>query len=63
MNVVSKLVYTDKLDKIVEKYNNAYHGTIRMKPTDIKSGTFKVDYHLRIFFAKATHQIGLRKSW
>lgn len=38
ISVVSKLEYTDKLDKIVEKYNNAYHGTIRMKPTDIKSG-------------------------
>ena len=31
---VSKNVYIDKLDDIVNKYNNAYHSTIKMKPLD-----------------------------
>ena len=31
MNSVSKNVYTDKLDDIVNKYNNTYHNTIKMK--------------------------------
>ena len=26
----------DKLDNVVNKYDNAYHGTIKMKPVDIK---------------------------
>ena len=37
---VSKNVYIDKLDDIVNKYNNSYHSTIKMKPVDIKSSTF-----------------------
>ena len=32
MTSVSKNVYIDKLDAIVDEYNNAYHRTIRMKP-------------------------------
>ena len=36
MTSVSKIVYIDKLDEIVNKYNNAYHSTIKMKPVDIK---------------------------
>ena len=28
-------VYFDKLDDIVNKYNNTYHRTIRRKPTDV----------------------------
>ena len=39
---VSKNVYTDKLDKIVNKYNT-YHSTIKMKPVDGKSRTY-IDY-------------------
>ena len=37
---VSKNVYIDKLDDIVNKLNNTYHRTIKMKPVDIKSSTF-----------------------
>ena len=33
---VSKNVYIDKLDGIVGDYNNTYHRTIKMKPTDVK---------------------------
>ena len=29
-------VYIDKLDDIVNKYNNTYHSTIKMKPVDVK---------------------------
>ena len=34
MTSVSKNVYIDKLDDIVNKYRNAYHNTIKMKPVD-----------------------------
>ena len=33
---VSKCVYIDKLYDIVNKYDNTYHGTIKMKPVDVK---------------------------
>ena len=36
MTSLSKVVYIDKLDGIVNKYNNTYHRTIKMKPVDIK---------------------------
>ena len=37
---VSKNFYIDKLDDIVNKYNNTYHSTIKMKPADVKSNTY-----------------------
>ena len=37
---ISKNVYIDKLDDIVNKYNNAYHSTIKMKPVDVKLNTY-----------------------
>ena len=37
---ISNYVYTDKLDEIVNKYNNTYHRTIKMKPVDVKSNTY-----------------------
>ena len=40
MTSVSKNVYIDKLDDIVNKYNNTYHGTIKMKCADVKSNTY-----------------------
>ena len=33
-------MYIDKLDDIVNKYNNAYHSRINMKPVDVKSNTY-----------------------
>ena len=36
MTSVSKNVYIDQLDDLVNKYNSAYHSTIKMKPVDIK---------------------------
>ena len=40
MNSVSKNVYIYKLDDIVNKYNNTYQRTIKMKPVDVKSNTY-----------------------
>ena len=37
---ISKNVYIDKLDDIVDEYNNTYHTTIKMKPIDVKDDTY-----------------------
>ena len=34
MTSISKNVYIDKLDNVVNKYNYTYHNTIKMKPVD-----------------------------
>ena len=39
MTSISKNFYIDKLDDIVNEYNNTYHSTIKMKPVDVKSNT------------------------
>ena len=55
-------MYIDKLDDIVNEYNNIYHRTTRMKPVVVKDNTyinfskeindkdpkFKIVEHLRI---------------
>ena len=33
-------MYIDKLHDIVNKYNNTYHSTVKMKPVDVKSSTY-----------------------
>ena len=33
-------VYIDKLDDIVNEYDNTYHRTIKMKPIDVKNNTY-----------------------
>ena len=62
MTAVSKDVYIDKLDGVINEYNNTYHRTIKMKPIVDKDGTyfdsikevndkdpkFKVSDHVRI---------------
>ena len=40
MTSISKMVYIDKLDDIVNKYNNAYHRAIKLKPVDVKWSTY-----------------------
>ena len=40
MTSTSKNVYVDKLDDIVNEYNNTYHRTINMKPVDVKDNTY-----------------------
>ena len=62
MTAISKNVYFDVLDDIVNKYNNTVHKTIKMKPIDVtddsfveyneesnkKDPKFKVGHHARI---------------
>ena len=40
MASISKNVYINKLDDIVNEYNNIYHRTIKMKPVDVKDNTY-----------------------
>ena len=40
MTAVSKNVYFDVLDDIVNKYNNTVHRTIKMKQIDITSDSY-----------------------
>ena len=61
MTSISKNVYIDKLDDIIDKYNNAYHRTVKITPINVKWSTyidfgvenndkgpkFKVGNHLR----------------
>ena len=62
MTAISKNVYFDLFDDIVNKYNNTVHKTIKIKPIDVKSDShaeyiedfnkkdpkFKVGNHVRI---------------
>ena len=66
MTSLSKNVHIDILDDIVNKYNNTYHGTIKMKSVDVKpiiyfdfnkknnkeGPKFKAGDHLRISNSK-----------
>ena len=47
MTIISKNVYIDKLDDIVNEYNNAYHRTINMKPVDVKDNTY-IDFEKEV---------------
>ena len=40
MTSISKNVYIDKLDDIVNEYNNAYHTAIKRKPIDVKDNIY-----------------------
>ena len=40
MTSISKNMYIGKLNAIVNEYNNTYHGTIKMKPVDVKNNTY-----------------------
>ena len=40
MTSISKNIYIDKFDDIVNKYNSTYHSTIKMKLVDVKSNIF-----------------------
>ena len=74
---ISKIVHIDKLDDIVDKYNNTYHTTIKMKPIDVKDNTyidadkeinnkdpkFKVGDHVRISKYKNIFAKGYMPNW
>ena len=70
MTSVSKNVYIDKLNDIVPEYNNTYHRTIKMKPTDVKDNTyidkdpkFKFGDHVRISKYKNIFAKGYTPNW
>ena len=44
MTSVPKNIYIDQLCDIVNKYNNTYHSTIKMKPVHVKSNTY-IDFN------------------
>ena len=77
MTSISKNVYIDKLDDIVNEYNNTYHRTIKMKPVDVKDNTyidfkkevndrdpkFKVGDHVRISKYRNIFAKGYTPNW
>ena len=40
MTSVMKNVYIEKLEQIINKYNNTYHRTIKMKPVDVNPSMY-----------------------
>ena len=54
---ISKNGYIDKLDVIVNKYNNTYHSTTKMKPVDVKSSTY-IDFNKEINDENSEFKIG-----
>ena len=44
---VSKNVSINKLDDIVDEYNNTYYTTIKMKPVDVKDNTY-IDFEKEV---------------
>ena len=77
MTSISKNVYIDKLDDIVDEYNNTYHTTIKMKPIDVKDNTyintskeinnkdpkFKIGDHVRISKYKNILAVEYMPNW
>ena len=77
MTTISKNVYFDVLDDIVDEYNNTYHRTIKMKPLDVKSDSFtkynkesnekdpkfKIGDHVRISRNKNNFAKGYIPNW
>ena len=47
MTAISKNVYVDQLDHIVDEYNNTYHRTVKMKPVDVKDNTY-IDFEKEV---------------
>ena len=48
MNSISKNVYIDKLDDIVDEYNNTYQRATKIKPIDVKDNTYiNIDKELK----------------
>ena len=44
MTTISKNVYVDVLNDIINKYNNTVHKTIKIKPIDVTDNSF-VEYN------------------
>ena len=77
MTSISKNMYVNKLDDIVNEYNNTYHRTIKMKPVYVKGNTYidsskevndkdpklKVGDHVRISKYKNIFAKGYTPNW
>ena len=46
MTSISKNVYIDKLDDVVNEYKKTYYSTIKMKPVNVKSSTY-IDFGIK----------------
>ena len=57
MTAVSKNVYFDVLDDIVNKYNNTVHRTIKMKPADVISDNY-AEYNEDFNVTKSKFKVG-----
>ena len=77
MTAISKNIYVDVLDDVVNKYNNIVHKTIKMKPIDVtndsfaeyneesnkKDPKFKIGDHVRISKYKNIFAKGYAPNW
>ena len=57
MTAISKNVFIDKLDDIVNEYNNTYHTTIKIKPFDVKYNTY-VDFKKEVNYKDPKFKVG-----
>ena len=57
MTTISKNVYIDKLDDIVDEYDNTYHKTIKVKPFDVKDNTY-IDFEKEVSNKDPKFQVG-----
>ena len=77
MKCLLKNVFIDELFGLVDKDNNTYHSTIKIKPTDIKANTyicsnkeikhedpkFKIDNIIRISKCKTISEKNYTSKW
>ena len=61
MTSISKNVYINKLDDIVNECNNTYHTSIKMKPIDVKDNTY-INTNKEINNKDPKFQVGDRKN-
>ena len=63
MTSISKNLYIDKLDDIVNEYNNTKHRTTKMKPIDVKDNTY-IDFGKEVNDSDPKFKVGdpVRKS-
>ena len=57
MTAILKNVCIDKLDDIVNEYNNTYHRTIKMKPVDDKDNTY-IDFGKEVIDKDLKFKVG-----
>ena len=58
MTAQSKNLYFDLLDDIVDKYNNTQHTTIKMKPDDVKFGSY-AEYSMGSYVRYVRSNLGI----